>query len=225
MEEKTYKENETTRELKSEIAKEKIRDSEGHFIHTERSEVPSAVEGQNPISQFLSQHSHYDKTQDDLLDVHVGNPLQKIVTLLQDIKKQKAFSFTLKGSLGITGVALALGVFGVFGTGQILCDKGVQSEIGTIKILSVKEEQAPLPVIGSFISLIPPISPISQNLHNRIVLIKNNETVIFLFPTSPIIQKSLTSYNNYPIIATGNYDSCSQTLTINNANGLEIYSR
>jgi len=37
------------------------------------------------------------------------------VELLQDIKKQKAFSFTLKGSLGIAGVALALGMFGIFG--------------------------------------------------------------------------------------------------------------
>src|SRR5215204_929059 len=79
--------------------------------------------------KFISSHVHYNKNDDDVLDVHIGNPLHKIVKLLEDIKKQKAFSFTLKGSLGIAGVVMAFSFLGVLGAGNVLCSKGVQSEI------------------------------------------------------------------------------------------------
>src|SRR3989344_7304729 len=96
----------------------------------------------DPIEKFISENIHYSKNKDNLLDVHIGNPLRRIAELLEEIKRQKAFSFTLKGSLGIAGVALALGVFGVLGSGRILCDKGIQTQIGTIKILSVQEKES-----------------------------------------------------------------------------------
>lgn len=211
--------------LKSDVAREKLRDEEGHFVHPENLSPAEALAKEDqpthsPFGKFLSQHTHYDKTQDDLLDVHIGNPLRKITLLLEEIKRQKAFSFTLKGSLGLAGVALTLGVFGIFGGGQILCEKGVQSQIGTVNVLNVTEQDPVVPFISDVLNLIS-----EPSVHNRIVLIKNNETVISLSPTSPIIQKSLTSYNNYSIIATGNYNSCNQNLTINNTNGVEIYTR
>src|SRR3989338_7295204 len=57
-------------------------------------ETPS----KNPISNFLRNNTSVSKTKDDstLLEIHIGNPLRKITQLLEEIKKQKAFSFTLK---------------------------------------------------------------------------------------------------------------------------------
>ncbi|MDO8658298.1 MAG: hypothetical protein Q7K55_06155 [Candidatus Levybacteria bacterium] len=74
---------------------------------------------------------------DTLIDVHVNNPLKRIVELLQDIKKQKVFSFSVKGSLGIAGIALVLTGIGIFGGTEAFCSKGAQSHIGTIKALQV----------------------------------------------------------------------------------------
>src|SRR5438046_1279755 len=88
------------------------------------------------VEKFVSSHVHYSKNDDDILDVHIGNPLYKITKLLEEIKKQKAFSFTLKGSLGIAGVVLAFTFLGVLGAGNVLCSKGVQSEIGVVQILN-----------------------------------------------------------------------------------------
>jgi len=94
-----------------EVAKSEARDDKGHFIHVEKPspeqpqnpQPPQEPQHQNPVSKFLSDHTRYDKSQDDLLDVHVANPLRRIAQLLEDIKRQKAFSFTLKGSLGLAG--------------------------------------------------------------------------------------------------------------------------
>lgn len=214
-----HKESKATRELKSEIAKEKPRDNEGHFVHVERSENPEPAEGsKNPIDKFFSEHTHYSKSQDDILDVHVGNPLHRITQLLEDIKKQKAFSFTIKGSLGIAGVALALGVFGIFGGGKILCDRGVRTEIGVIKTLNIMEtESSEVPVLSQILNYFNPKTP-----HKRIVLVKNDETVIFILGNH---NQTIQQWNNNYVIATGNYDACSQTLSVAETNSIENYFR
>ena len=88
-------------------------DSHGHFIH--KFPTPPKPGSQPSLTEKLfPTHVSVDHkvTQDALLDVHIGNPLRRITQLLEEIKRQKAFSFTLKGSLGIMGVALALSVFG-----------------------------------------------------------------------------------------------------------------
>ena len=206
------------------VAAKETRDEHGHFIHVEQS-IPNNPNhsNNNPVENFISKASS-----DDIIDVSVHNPLHKIVQLLTEIKREKAFSFTFKGSLGIAGVALVLGVFGIFGGGQILCDRGVQSEIGTIKVLNIKEEKAPaVPVFENLISFLSPFSNSSDtsNLPNRTVLIKNDQTVISLSGKSLISNHSSSIINNgYPVIATGNYNSCSQTLTLTDPNGLQPLS-
>lgn len=206
-----------TSEIKSEIAQHKPRDQEGHFIHSAPASEASAKAGGNPIEKFIEEHTSYHKSQDDILDVHVGNPLRKITQLLEEIKKQKAFSFTLKGSLGIMGVALALSVFGIFGGGKILCDKGIQSQIGTIKILNIYDNNETINPFNNILNFFN-----SKEIHKRTVLIKTDNSVIIISYSKNV---SFSQYNNYPVIVTGNYDSCSQALTVNNPNGIEIYTK
>jgi len=100
---------------KSQVAQDKPRNQEGQFLKST-----------NFISSLVSKNTTIEKTADEntLLDIHVGNPLQKIVGLLQDIKKQKAFSFSMKGSIGLVGVAVILATAGIFGSNKMLCDKG-----------------------------------------------------------------------------------------------------
>lgn len=228
-----YKEDEETREKKSEIAEQKPRDAEGHFIPTPEPVVnpPTPTPPTNPFSKILSevertkllsevngQASVVKSSSDDLLDVHVGNPLRKIVVLLEDIKKQKAFSFTLKGSLGIAGVALALGVFGVFGGGQILCERGVQSQIGTVKVLNTTEvESSGVPVLSQILDYFSP-----KQTHNKTVLIKPDYTVVSLPYSSKV---DYTKFVEMPVIATGSYNSCSQTLTIVDNKDIQIFAK
>jgi len=171
----------------------------------------------DPIGNFFSQNVHYTKKKDDLLDIHIGNPLRKITQLLEEIKKQKAFSFTLKGSLGIAGVALAIGIFGVFGGGKMLCEKGVQSHIGIVRVLQIEESNSlEIPVLSRFLNYFYP-----QDIHKRVVLIKNDTTAITI-PYTPLID--FNDVAAYTVVATGEYDTCSQTLHLKDKKGIEIYN-
>lgn len=168
----------------------------------------------DPISKFFKENTKYSKDNDDLINIHIGNPLQKIVTLLEDIKKQKAFSFTLKGSLGIMGVFLTLSVFGVFGGGKILCDKGSQSHIGIVRILQIEDTiPSQIPLLDPFLEYFAP-----KQKHKRAILIKEDSSIVKL---SYVRNLDYKEYVNQPIIATGNYDSCGQTLTLEDKEGIE----
>jgi len=169
------------------------------------------------VSKVISDNTHYHKDSDKLLDIHIGNPLRRITELLEEIKKQKAFSFTLKGSLGIAGVFLALSIFGILGGGQILCDKGIQSQIGTVKILNIKETQSrsDIPVLSLIINYFAP-----RTTYNRTILVNDEDKTINIPYTRAI---NIESYKNLKVVATGNYDSCSKELKIEDQSGIESY--
>lgn len=134
-----------TKEEHQEVALKMERDQHGHFSKKSEQSNPSNPSKPSDPSKLAFLKSIFptgtsfskDADEDTLIDVHVNNPLKRIVDLLQDIKKQKVFSFSLKGSLGLAGVALVLTGIGLFGGSQAFCTKGVQSHIGTIKTLQV----------------------------------------------------------------------------------------
>lgn len=173
------------------------------------------------LKNLVSQNTSVSKTDDEdtLLDVHVGNPLHKIIELLKDIKKQKAFSFNIKGTLGIAGVVVVIAGAGVFGGLQSLCNKGIQSQIGTIRILTINEDTVPVDrPLANKIREIFNRPALTTTQTRRTILIKSDYSVIRLvIPVS----LSLLDFLNVPVIATGNYDSCYQTITIKDKTGIE----
>jgi hypothetical protein len=191
-------------ELKSEVTGTKPRDEKGEFI-----KVPTQVPLKNAITNFFISHTGHYKDQDDLLDIKVGNPLGRIMKLLVEIKKQKAFSFTLKGSLGIAGVILTLSVFGIFGGSQILCEKGRQTFVGTIRELNAREIYTQqVPVISYFLEL---VKPPSKLIKNRVVLLRTDGTTLYI-PFNENVDVS--SYKNLMVFVTGKYNTCSQTFEV-----------
>lgn len=185
------------------------RDSHGRFVKETHENV---VEG------LLKESVHYSKTQDDLLDIHVGNPLRRITQVLEEIKKQKAFSFTLRGSLGVMGVALVLGTFGVFGGEKMLCNKGMQSKIGMVKVLQASDiEKSDLFLVGNIVDWMGTFSGKTKT-RPRILLIERDGGTVSLPYTSKV---DIESYSNQGVIATGDYDSCSETLKVTSTTGIE----
>jgi hypothetical protein len=172
----------------------------------------------NPLSQFLHDETQiHDSHKDELLDIHIGNPLRKITALLEEIKRQKAFSLDLKGSLGLAGIALTLGVFGIFGGTKALCSKGVQTKIGQIHTLKYQQDSE-----ASVLSKIPILNLlITKPKTNRLVLVdKNGLAYNLLFKNNfqPILPSS--SLENF---VTGEYDSCSQTVSAEQPASIESY--
>lgn len=165
----------------------------------------------------ISREPLQSPSKDDLIDIHVGNPLKKIEELLREIKRQKAFSFTLKGSLGIAGVAVTLSLFGFFGGGKMLCEKGTTTKIGYLKKLNYKEQESyNVPFVSDYLNKVFPKSP-----RNRIVMINNDFNVIGVSYAGNV---SLKEYIGLKVIITGNYNSCRSSITISNPIQIEEYT-
>lgn len=160
-----------------------------------------------------------------LLDVRVHNPLKRITELLEEIKKQKAFSFTLKGSLGIMGVALGLSFIGFLGTNYALCDKGTQTQIGSMRALSAQDYDEDsifnrLKNISNYFTSIVTGRKIEERNEKRTILITYDYKTIHLKRGRDV---SLSQYRGQDVIVTGPFNSCNQTLKVQNQTEIEKY--
>ncbi len=163
------------------------------------------------------EHDHDDDT---LIDVKLANPLRRITQLLEEIKKQKAFSFTLKGSLGVAGIVMVVTTFGIFGGTRAFCSKGTQSHIGTLRQLELKEGADRSVIVERVMVIWDTITgnDFQRRSRNRMILIKDNGDVIAV--SERIVNLSLPAFR-LPVVVTGDFDSCSQTLTLKDSNGVE----
>lgn len=205
-------------------ADKKLRDEEGQFISKEEAERrDKELVERTPVEHFAHNTTHFKELKDDktLIDLHVGNPLRRITELLEEIKKQKAFSFTLKGSLGVAGVVLVLTTFGVFGGSQMLCNKGTQSIMGYVRVLQAPEiEKSNVPVLGPVIDFYSVwfTTPKPREKFRTILITQDSQTINL--PYSRFV--NYLPYVSQNIIATGNYDSCGKTLKITDPVNIEI---
>ncbi len=170
----------------------------------------------NPVENFFDKNSSIKKSkkEDELINIHVGNPLKRITQLLEDIKNQKAFTFTLKGSLGIMGVALVIGSFGVFGGTKAFCQKGVQTKEGSLKILNYQDVQQ-----NSWLDFIPIINSFfKKGMINRTILITSDSQIFRVIFADLARSPSL---NPTPYLVTGSLDSCANTITVEDGNGVQ----
>lgn len=195
------------------FAKDRPRDKEGHFIPSEVKDLPK--NDQNPVTKFLHDETAVHKSNgDELVDIHVGNPLKKIQDLLEDIKRQKAFSFNIKGSLGVAGIALVLGTFGIFGGTKAFCSRGVQTKIGAIKTLSYQQVSK-----ERFWEKIPFVSDfMPKSTSERVILIEQDSKTTRLVYNKKALQNIA---QNTIYIATGEFDACSNELKLQDPTSLE----
>lgn len=74
--------------------------------------------------------------------------------------------------------------------------------------------------IGSPSSQVDPASTETPGMVGRTILVKSdNSTIHLIFPKStPVL-----TFMNLPVIATGYYSSCSQTLNLKETNNVEVF--
>ena len=164
----------------------------------------------------------HEADDDTLIDVKIGNPLRRIAQLLEEIKKQKAFSFTLKGSLGVAGIALIVTTFGIFGGTKAFCSKGVQSHIGTVRELQIGDVPERSYIVERAMVVWDALTgnDFTRRKRQRIVLEKSDGSLLTL--KERVDGLSLTRFPG-KVIVTGDFDSCASSLTIKDINGVESY--
>lgn len=218
-----------TKEEHREVAAKMPRDEDGHFTSSAR-EIPnppaSPSTDKNILSRFLRDNSEVSKTTDDntLINIHIGDPLRRINSLLEDIKNQKAFSFNIKGSLGLAGIFVILTTFGIFGGSRVLCGKGEQSHIGKVMQLNLPQQPQSPSLIQRAQNIWEAIfgktvqkQPTAQN---RLVLVENDKTVFHVLGSVPA---GVLEVSTAPVILTGDIDSCAQTITVKDPQAVQKY--
>lgn len=220
--------NKHKKESLSENAEKSPPDKQGQLPPAEQKKDPATKHpSTTPVSHksltaLLQNEIKVEKTNDEntLIDVHVNNPLKRIQELLEEIKKQKAFTFSIKGSLGVAGIILMITTFGIFGGTKAFCDKGIQTRTGRVLVLSMSEEFID-PSLPWWQKIIENYLPSPKPATNRIVLIPPSGSPIRIVSTNT---NQLKTHNNQQTIITGTLDACSQTLTITDPNSIEIYN-
>lgn len=175
----------------------------------------------DPPKSVLSNPVKISRTDDEdtLVNVHVNNPLKKITKLLEDIKKQKAFSFSIKGSLGIAGIALVITTFGIFGGTKAFCSRGSQTFIGTLQVLSYEEVvSGNVPWIDYVKSVIWKEEP---ELQKRIIVLRPDSSILHVTQVTELEAKKFIQQR---VFVTGEYDACSETLQVSEPNAMQVIS-
>lgn len=195
------------------------RDKSGHFMKAKQANSGNFITSlfKDNVSVSKSQGKTDDET---LVDIHVNNPLHKIVELLKDIKKQKAFSFTLKGSVGIVGVAVVLVGGGILGGSRIVCNKGTQARIGEVHVLAYSQPAvSSQPIRDKIKALFGKAATATPVEAKWVILVDSGNNAIRLLAKS---QTYLEAFAGHTVTAVGDLNSCNQELTVLNE-GLEDF--
>lgn len=201
-----------------EVALGLSRDKFGHFLKSKQTNSANFITSllKKNVSVSKSQEESTSQMDDEtLVDIHVNNPLTKIVDLLKDIKKQKAFTFTLKGSVGIVGVAVVLAGGGILGGNKIVCNKGTQARIGEVRVLSFEQDTVSAKPLRDKIRAI-----FGKTQNTDADTAKEVQWVVLVDSQNNAIKLSFQdqtypeSFAGHTVTAVGDYNMCTQELKI-----------
>jgi len=175
-----------------------------------------ALLSRNKYGQFVKVDP--GTSDETLIDVKVNNPLHKIVELLQDLKRQKAFSFTLKGSVGIVGVSVLIVGTGMFGGSKLVCNKGLQTKIGVVRTLSITQTAQDHPLRARLAELVG--SSYTPAVISAVILVDDSKNTIILAAKNPEV---VQPFEGQEVLATGQFNGCTQELEVI-SNGIRPYT-
>ena len=168
----------------------------------------------NVLSKFIKAKETDDP--ETLIDIKITNPLKRLYELISEIKKHQSTTFSLKFTIPLIALPIFLFVAFRLGMGQSVCKQTFASKTGTLKLLSADVPQKDpnrIPVVSRFFELLPfsVKTPTKYAQEQRAILLDANDETTTILNTENI---DLTGFDNAKVIVTGNYSSCSQTISL-----------
>ncbi len=198
-------------EKRSKQATVRKRDSKGHFIplnpHLKSS---SGVSGSGKIiSDFI--RGEESKDDEALVNVKVLNPLKKITQLMQDIKNKQSTTVSMRFTIPLIALpVVALIAFGI-GRYNASCINNQSSKTGVLKVINFNEEKLIIPFLPESLNFKQTISG------QRPILVRQSGSILSLDGELGNLQPL---YNNV-VIATGDYSSCNESLSISSSSNIQ----
>lgn len=123
-------------------------------------------------------------------------------------------SYPLSDMLRIAITVFIIVMLSTFGIQHAVCDKGVQTQVGTVKVLKAKSDINPLENATNVLLQRPSVKKDAE----RIVLFNpKNEAVQLLAATSV----GLKEQDNKRVFLTGHYNSCKQKMYVTSSDNVE----
>jgi hypothetical protein len=212
---------------KSKVAKQKPRDSHGHFI-----KISSNPSNSSNIPNPTERDMQKDKTGSNAEFI---NPLRRIMLILKQIKHHQSTIIDLK-SIPVLVLFLLAALYLMRGLIFSSCEQGIHTKIGIVYILKTTtgNRHGLLSELQKFF-ITPLFSVISQGYFKqyqpnedrsvfaqekqRVILILRDNSVLTLFPAQNI---DLSSYVSRQVFATGNFNSCRQTLVLKHPDDIQL---
>lgn len=187
------------------------RDASGHFLPKDR-RIKTSVKtsgGVNVLSKLFKKEEAED---DALVNLKVSNPLKKIINILQELKAKQATTVSLRFTIPLIALPVAFLIAFQLGRSQANCISNYSSRPGTLKIIPVSTNTNLIPYL-------PDIFNIRQKVFEEKALLVNNNETISILGNAP----NLKQFENQPVIVTGNYSSCEQTISLDFSENIKRY--
>ncbi|HLC88207.1 MAG TPA: hypothetical protein VJG66_04100 [Patescibacteria group bacterium] len=199
-------------------AVKQVRDENGHFIPL-KAKVDLSGSGK-VLSDLIKTEEDDDAF--NLFTLKMGKPWQKLIQILEDIKKKQATTVNLKFTIPLIVLPAVLIAAFTLGRMQTGCGGYFASQVGTLQNITVTRQYRPdnfflywfsyLPYLGDYLLK-------EKALSQPVLVRENNESVII--DNQALV--NLNPFNQSKVITFGNYNPCAQTLTLDSEKNISNY--
>lgn len=192
------------------------RDKDGHFIP-----VKATINGSGKVLSDLIK-TEKDDDAFNIFTLRMGKPWEKLIQVLEDIKKKQATKVNL--SFTIPLVVLPVVLLGAFTLGRWYsgCGGYFSSQVGTLQNITVTRKFAPDNFVLNLLTYVPYLGEYLYQTKTltQPVIIKNDAQAVIIENEANL---NLNHFDQAKVIVFGNYNSCSQTLTLDSDKNISNY--
>lgn len=192
------------------------RDKNGHFIP-----IKATINGSGKVLGDLIK-TEKDPDPFNLLTIRAGDTWIKIIDILKQIRDKQSTKVNL--SFTIPLLVLPVVIIAAFGLGRWYsgCEGHFSSQVGTLQNITVTRKFAPENPILYWLTFLPYLG---ENLYKtrtltQPVVIKEQDQAIIIDNEA---NTNLNPFDQSKVIVFGDYNSCSQTLTLDSDKNISNY--
>lgn len=201
---------------RSEQAKNRIRDQSGHFISLK---PKVKVSGQADLINDLVNVKDGDNKGSAWATLTLNHPFEKIIAILKQIKDKQSTTVALKFTIPLVALPIAILLSFQFGRLNSQCVDYFSSQSGTIENIEMARKSASDNWFLKLLGYLPGLGQVylKKELITQPVLIVSPQTNILINNQTSL---ALEKFTNSKVLISGDYNSCTQTLTLDSAENI-----
>ena len=205
-------------EKRSEKAVKQLRDKSGHFVSLK---PKVKISGQANVLEKLVD-TKGDPNSDAMFGIYFRDPFKKLMAILEDIKNKQSTKVNLSFTIPLVALPLAILFAFQFGRYQSACSDYFSSQAGTLHNTTIERTIAPTQWFQKALTYLPFMGDIYNKKvqMEQPVLIKEGNDNIVINNEEKI---DLDAFIQSKVLISGQYNSCSKTLTLDSARNISNY--